>query len=58
MLALFTFVSLAPGVDLVFVELEAYTVLSVLFKKEEYRITGRGSELWKGQVRGPQTKTK
>lgn len=31
--ARFTFGSLAPRVDLVFVELEAYTVLSVLFKK-------------------------
>lgn len=33
MFALFSFVSLAPGVGIVFVELEAYTVLSVLFKK-------------------------
>lgn len=31
--ARFTFVSLPPRMDLVFVELEAYTVLSVLFKK-------------------------
>lgn len=30
MFALFTFVSLAPRVDLVFVELEVYTVLPVL----------------------------
>lgn len=32
MFVLFAFVSLAPRVDLGFVELEAYTVLSVLFK--------------------------
>lgn len=31
--ARFTFVSMPPRMDLVFVELEAYTVLSVLFKK-------------------------
>lgn len=46
MFALFTFVTLAPRVGVDFVELEAYTVLSVFFKKLKCKITKEGSELW------------